>query len=67
MIFDESVAPYYGWLFPEGPGRVNIGICYEDPGLGRNARRLFEDFLTKHYRERLAAARQVGTWSCLLR
>jgi menaquinone-9 beta-reductase len=62
MIFDALVAPYYGWLFPEGPGRVNIGICYEDPRLSRNARQLFQDFLTKHYRERLAAARQVGTW-----
>ena len=62
MIFDESVAPYYGWLFPETPGRVNIGICYEDPGLARNARHLFEDFLARHYRERLAEARQVGAW-----
>jgi geranylgeranyl reductase family protein len=62
MIFDELVAPYYGWLFPEGPERVNIGLCYEDPELTRNARQLFQDFLTKHYRERLAAACQVGTW-----
>jgi geranylgeranyl reductase family protein len=62
MIFDKLVAPYYGWLFPEGPGRVNIGICYKDPGLAHNARQLFQDFLTKHYGERLAAARQVGGW-----
>jgi flavin-dependent dehydrogenase len=62
MIFDKSIAPYYGWLFPESPGRVNIGICYEDPELARNARELFEDFLARHYRERLAAARQVGAW-----
>jgi menaquinone-9 beta-reductase len=62
MIFDDSVAPYYGWLFPESPGRVNIGICYDDLRPARNARQLFEHFLTKHYRERLAAARQLGTW-----
>jgi len=62
MIFDDLVAPLYGWLFPEGPERVNIGICYEDPHLTRNARELFQDFLTKHYRERLGAARQVGSW-----
>src|SRR5215470_14423931 len=62
MIFDELVAPLYGWLFPEGPGRVNIGICYEDPYLARNARQLFQDFLAKHYRQRLAGARQVGSW-----
>jgi flavin-dependent dehydrogenase len=60
MIFDNLVAPHYGWLFPEGPGRVNIGICYEDPNLTRNARRLFDDFLDKHYRGRLGNARQVG-------
>jgi geranylgeranyl reductase family protein len=62
MIFDALVAPYYGWLFPEGPGRVNIGICYEDKSLERNARHLFQSFLDKHYRERLSAARQIGPW-----
>jgi len=41
---------------------VNIGICYEDPGLALNARQLFDDFLSKHYRKRLVAARQIGTW-----
>jgi flavin-dependent dehydrogenase len=62
MIFDKSIAPYYGWLFPEAPDRVNIGICYEDPERARNARQLFADFLAKHYSERLAVARQVGAW-----
>ncbi len=62
MIFDKLVEPHYGWLFPEGPARVNIGICYEDPDLAKNARQLFEDFLHKHYVARLANARQVGTW-----
>jgi flavin-dependent dehydrogenase len=62
MIFDELVLPYYGWLFPESPGRVNIGICYEDGLLKRNARQLFQNFLNKHYRERLSAARQIGPW-----
>jgi geranylgeranyl reductase family protein len=62
MTFDDQVAPYYGWLFPESEGRVNIGICYEDPRLERNARQLFQAFLDKHFRERLSIARQVGTW-----
>jgi menaquinone-9 beta-reductase len=62
MFFDDLVLPYYGWLFPESPGRVNIGICYEDGLLKRNARQLFQDFLDKHYRERLSAARQIGSW-----
>jgi geranylgeranyl reductase family protein len=62
MIFDEMLAPYYGWLFPEGTGRVNIGICYEDSDLTRNARQLFDEFLDRHYRVRLANARQVGRY-----
>jgi geranylgeranyl reductase family protein len=62
MIFDSLVEPYYGWLFPEGPGRVNIGICYDDPRLTLNARELFDRFLDKHYRQRLGNSRQVGDY-----
>jgi menaquinone-9 beta-reductase len=62
MIFDRMVRPLYGWLFPEAPGRVNIGICYEDPRLEKNARQLFAQFLDKHYCERLRGAHQVGVW-----
>ena len=62
MIFDRQIAPYYGWLFPESPDRVNIGICYEDRRLEHNARQLFQGFINKHYRERLQGAKQVGTW-----
>ncbi|HHH27935.1 MAG TPA: NAD(P)/FAD-dependent oxidoreductase [Polyangiaceae bacterium] len=71
MIFDKMVAPYYGWLFPEGNNRVNIGITYEDPvdaGAGRdpknkkNARQLFQQFLDKHYAQRLKHGKQVGAW-----
>ncbi len=60
MVFDRSVLPGYGWLFPEGPARVNIGICYEDPARAQNARRLFEQFLERQYADRLRGARQVG-------
>lgn len=60
MIFDRAVGPLYGWLFPEGPDRVNIGLCYEDPGLAMNARALFAAFLDKHYGERLRGARAIG-------
>jgi geranylgeranyl reductase family protein len=62
MIFDRMVEPFYGWLFPEGPDRVNIGICYDDPRLAKNARELFTAFLDKHYRDRLHGARQIGAW-----
>jgi geranylgeranyl reductase family protein len=60
MLFDDLVQPLYGWLFPEGPTRINIGICYEDRDGSTNARTLFAAFLAKHYGIRLAAARQVG-------
>src|SRR5205823_1936375 len=62
MVFDKMLAPCYGWLFPEIETRVNIGICYEDPGHNKNARTLFEQFLEKHYSARLARAVQVGDW-----
>ena len=58
MIFDRMVNPLYGWMFPEGPGRVNIGICYEDPHLEKNSRQLFTQFLDKHYRDHLRGAHQ---------
>jgi menaquinone-9 beta-reductase len=60
MLFDDLVQPLYGWLFPESATRINIGICYEDADGTANARGLFAAFLDKHYRERLAGARQVG-------
>lgn len=63
MIFDRALVPYYGWLFPEGERRVNVGITYEEKeGDKRNARTLFKEFLDRHYAERLAGATQVGPW-----
>lgn len=62
MIFDRMVLPLYGWLFPEGDGRVNIGITYGDEGGKRNARELFQAFLDKHYAPRLARGRPFGSW-----
>jgi geranylgeranyl reductase family protein len=65
MIFDDALRPYYGWLFPEGPDRVNIGIAYQDaPGMPRrNARAHFRTFLDKHFRERLADAEERRGWA----
>jgi geranylgeranyl reductase family protein len=62
MLFDEELLPYYGWLFPETPTRVNIGITYEDPKGERNARDVFTRFLDKHYKGRLQGATQIGAW-----
>src|SRR5690606_11678776 len=62
MIFDRMNEPYYGWLFPAGDTRVNIGITYEDGpnGSKKNARELFAQFLDKHYGERLKSATRIG-------
>jgi geranylgeranyl reductase family protein len=62
MVFDPMVLPLYGWLFPEGGSRVNIGITYEDPDKTRNARELFQRFIDRHYAHRLAHATPVGGW-----
>ncbi len=56
MLFDSLVSPLYGWLFPESDTRVNIGITYLDDAKQTNGRELFQRFLDKHYRERLAGA-----------
>jgi menaquinone-9 beta-reductase len=65
MVFDKSLAPLYGWMFPEGERRVNIGICIdgeEADGFkqSRNVRDVFRRFLDDHYADRLAKAKQVG-------
>jgi geranylgeranyl reductase family protein len=67
MVFDRSLSPLYGWLFPESDTRVNIGICVDgqdEDGLKAklSLRELFQSFLDKHYREVLRGATQVGRW-----
>lgn len=59
MIWDDLVLPGYGWLFPETDTRVNIGMCYDDDEKQKNARQLFDRFLERHFRERLAGATPV--------
>jgi menaquinone-9 beta-reductase len=64
MIFDKNLSPLYGWMFPEGANRVNIGICMDGEEGGkkttRNVREVFDQFLHDHFRDRLAKARQIG-------
>ncbi len=66
MIFDRIIEPYYGWLFPEGEDRVNIGITYEDDVrpdgtvVKKNARELFAEFLDLHYADRIKDAKRIG-------
>jgi geranylgeranyl reductase family protein len=61
MVFDRDYLPHYGWVFPEGDGVVNIGVClYEDKLKGRNVTRVFDDFIEKYYAKRLEHATQIG-------
>ena len=65
MIFDKKISPLYGWMFPEAPNRVNIGICIDgDDANGkkthRNIREVFDEFLRDNYADKLRTARQVG-------
>jgi flavin-dependent dehydrogenase len=73
MVFDKNLSPLYGWMFPEGPNRVNIGICMdgeedspdarEHDGrrkTTRNVRDVFDQFLRDYYSDRLARAKQIG-------
>jgi flavin-dependent dehydrogenase len=67
MIFDKNLAPLYGWMFPETPTRVNIGICIDGQDAdgnkqGRDLREVFQKFLDDHYAAPLKKATQVGKW-----
>jgi len=63
VIWDPRLRPYYGWLFPESPHRVNIGITYVRDRADRSrARALLEDFLARQYGARLRAATPIGRW-----
>ena len=61
MVFDRRLLPHYGWVFPEGDGVVNIGIClYGDRLRGGNVSEVFDEFLETHYARRIAGAAQIG-------
>jgi len=62
LYYDSQLAPHYGWLFPEGPDRVNIGVCFDRRGRsGRPTREVFEAFLRRHFSQRLDGAQRLGT------
>jgi flavin-dependent dehydrogenase len=61
MIFDKDLLPHYGWVFPEGEGVVNIGICvYQDKLKGKSITETFDNFLEKYYKEKLSKAVLIG-------
>ena len=62
MVFDRELSPLYGWLFPETPTRVNIGICIDAQDeygrkVPRDLRAVFQGFLDRHYAAGAADAR----------
>ena len=60
LYFDPVIKPHYGWIFPEGPDRVNIGICYDSADRRLNALERFEVFLDHRVSRRLAHAKRIG-------
>lgn len=60
LYFDPVIKPHYGWIFPESPDRVNIGICYDSEDRSLNALERFEVFLDRRVGKRLAHAERIG-------
>ena len=60
LYFDPVIKPHYGWIFPEGPDRVNIGICYDSADRSLNALERFEVFLDRRVGKRLEHAERIG-------
>jgi menaquinone-9 beta-reductase len=68
MIFDRTLVPLYGWMFPESASRVNIGVVVDGARAGAsgdlgNLRPVFEAFLQRHFESRLRLATPVGRWA----
>jgi geranylgeranyl reductase family protein len=59
MWFVRRVSPWYGWLFPETPTRVNIGLCYhpDDPASPYD---IFDELAERHVGDRLRSATRLG-------
>ena len=61
MYFDPELAPHYGWLFPEGEGRVNIGLCLDGrQRAGLRVTECFNRFLARHFAGRMGGATLLG-------
>ncbi|MEW5817244.1 MAG: NAD(P)/FAD-dependent oxidoreductase, partial [Spirochaetota bacterium] len=61
IIFEKELKPQYGWLFPESPDCVNIGLCIELKRLkGKKLTDIFAAFLSRQFGSRLSNACQAG-------
>lgn len=63
--FDDRILPGYGWVFPAGGLRANVGIgiyCGQLDGSRRKLRDLLDDFIARepNVRERFARASLMG-------
>jgi geranylgeranyl reductase family protein len=61
MFFDKRVKPWYGWLFPETPTRVNVGICY-NPDDPEDPKKILHEVIDRNVGHRLRGAEQVGKY-----
>lgn len=61
---DRYLLPSYGWVFPTGPERANIGIGLFEPAHGANVRELFERFIEqlRDGDSRFERAQKCGSW-----
>ncbi|MCA9659814.1 MAG: NAD(P)/FAD-dependent oxidoreductase [Myxococcales bacterium] len=63
FVWDERLAGYYAWVFPEPHGITNIGLTI--PAEAPDAKRLkalFEEILEQYFADGLKGAEQVGKW-----
>jgi flavin-dependent dehydrogenase len=60
LYFDAAVRPHYGWLFPEGGHRVNIGVVFPSRRGRPNARERFDDFVALRLGDRMRKATRIG-------
>ncbi len=60
LYLEEEIRPHYAWVFPEGPSRANVGLCYRRSAGGASARELLDTFLARRLAERLRGASLVG-------
>lgn len=61
LSYDRALLPAYGWVFPMGGGRANVGVCLYAGHTRRNAAELFRRFVASAppVRSILAKARQA--------
>jgi menaquinone-9 beta-reductase len=60
FYLDPDVRPHYGWVFPEGEGRANVGVCFRRRPSGPNALQLLDRLIDRHLASRLRHAERVG-------